>query len=55
VVRTPISDGVMLFSKLDVKDSYWRMVVEQGRNLKFAYVLPDVDGARIRLVIPSAL
>jgi len=45
----------MGFSKLDIKDGYWRMVVEQGKHLNFAYVLPDVDGPRICLVIPSSL
>ena len=55
VARAPVEDGNILFSKLDIKDGYWRMIVESGKHLNFAYVLPDVDGARIRLVIPSAL
>ena len=55
VATAPVNKGNMVFSKLDIKDGYWRMVVEEGRHLNFAYVLPDVAGARIRLVIPSAL
>ena len=50
-----MEDGNILFSNLDIKDGYWRMIVEKGRHLKFSYVLPDFDGARIRLVVPSAL
>ena len=45
----------MLFYKLDIKDGYWRMIVERGKHLNVAYALPDVSGARIRLVIPFAL
>ena len=55
VATAPVDKGNLVFSKLDIKDGYWRMVVEQGRHLNFAYVLPDVAGARIRTVIPSAL
>jgi len=33
VARAPVSDGVMLFSKLDIKDGYWIMVVEQNVTL----------------------
>ena len=51
----PMDKGNIVFSKLDIKDGYWRMVDEEGRHLNFAYVLPDVEGARIRLVIPSVL
>ena len=55
VARAPVEQGNMMFSKLDIKDGYWRMMVEYGKHLNFAYVLPDVAGARIRIVIPSAL
>jgi len=55
VARAPVEDGNILFSKLDMKDGYWRIIVKKGRNLNFAYVLLDVDGARICVVIPSAL
>ena len=55
VDRDPVEDGNMLFSKLDIKDGYWKMIVERAKHINFAYVLPDVPGARIRLVILSAL
>ena len=55
VARSPVGDGNMMFSELDIKDGYWRMIVEKGKHFNFAYVLPDVDGTRIRIVIPSAL
>ena len=45
----------MVFSKLDIKDGYCQMMVEQVKHLKFSYVLADVEGAHIRLVIPSSL
>ena len=55
VVAVPAHEGGMVFSKLDIKDSFWRMIVEHSQYLNFAYVLPDVPGARICLVIPSSL
>lgn len=55
VARAPVEDGNIVFSKLDIKDGYWRMIVEAGKHINFAYVLPDVIGERIRLVTPSAL
>ena len=48
--------GKLLFSKLDIKDGYWRMNVEQGGEWNFAYVLPPYDESTdIELVIPCAL
>jgi hypothetical protein len=45
-----------LFSKLDIKDGYWREVVPEDDEWNFAYVQrlenPDDD---IKLVIPSSL
>ena len=55
VDRAPVDDGNMLFSKLDIKDGYWRIIVERDKHLNFAYVLPNIPGARIRIFIPSAL
>jgi hypothetical protein len=43
------------FSKLDLADGYWRMIVEREARYNFAYVMPDVPGAEIKVVIPSAL
>ena len=48
------------FSKLDVKDGFWQMVVEKDSAWNFAYVLPSEDGTvpalqDIELVVPDAL
>ena len=51
-----VPQGKLLFSKLDIKDGYWRMNVEQGGEWNFAYVLPPYDeNTDIELVIPCAL
>jgi hypothetical protein len=43
------------FSKIDLSDGFWRMVVEAEDAWNFAYVLPDPPGSPIRLVVPHAL
>jgi hypothetical protein len=43
------------FSKMDLADGYWRMVVEPEARWNFAYVMPLAPGEPIRLVIPRAL
>jgi hypothetical protein len=43
------------FSKMDLADGYWRMVVEPEARWNFAYVMPCPPGEPIQLVIPSAL
>jgi hypothetical protein len=43
------------FSKMDLADGYWRMIVEPESEWNFAYVMPQKPGEPIRLVIPSAL
>ena len=48
-------DETILFSKIDLSDGFWRMVVSDEDSYNFAYVLPDVEGAPIRLVIPQCL
>jgi hypothetical protein len=59
VGTAPKSQGPVLFSKLDIKDGYWRMVVPKEDEWNFAYVLPkanpqDPDEPTV-LVIPSSL
>lgn len=44
-----------MFSKVDLADGYWRMIVEEWSRYNFAYVMPGPPGSPIRLVIPSAL
>jgi hypothetical protein len=43
------------FSKLDLADGYWRMIVEEDARWNFAYVMPGAPGAPIQVVVPSAL
>ena len=43
------------FSKLDLADGYWRMVVEDGQKCYFAYVMPGTPGTPTMIVVPRAL
>ena len=46
----------ILFSKIDLKDGYCCMVVNEANTWNFAYVLPPLNpGDNIELVIPDAL
>ena len=56
VTTAPDQRGPLLFSKLDVKDGYWRMVVAPNDEWNFAYVLPKLTpDEATQLVIPSCL
>ena len=58
VAVSPAAGRDMVFSKLDIKDGYWRMSVKRGAEWNFAYVLPPVPGQAlddIDLVILSAV
>ncbi len=43
------------FSKVDLADGYWRMIVDPDSRWNFAYVMPSPPGTPLRLVVPSAL
>ena len=43
------------FSKLDLADGYWRMIVTQEERWNFAYVMPTAHGQETLIVLPSAL
>jgi hypothetical protein len=43
------------FSKIDLADGYWRMIVEEASRWNFAYVLPGPPDESLKIVIPSAL
>ena len=54
------NNNLFCFSKLDVKDSFWRMVVTPDDAWNFAYVLPPANSKKqplgeIELVVPDAL
>jgi hypothetical protein len=56
VATTPNAQGPILFSKLDIKDGYWRMVIPKEAEWNFAYVLPKLQpDDPVQLVIPSSL
>jgi hypothetical protein len=43
------------FSKMDLADGYWRIVVEEGAQWNCAYVMPAAPDTPMHLVIPRAL
>ena len=45
----------ILFSKLDISDGFWRLIVKGEDCYNFAYVLPQEPGEPIRIVVPSAV
>jgi hypothetical protein len=56
IATAPDGKGPILFSKLDVKDGYWRMVVPQKDKWHFVYVLPKASpDVPTQLVIPLCL
>ena len=56
MAKAPDTGVPILFSKIDLKDGYWRMVVNEADTWNFAYVLsPLKPGDDIELVIPDAL
>ena len=56
LAKAPEELGAFLFAKLDIKDGYWRMVVNPDDAWNFAYVLPRKDASEpIVLVVPQSL
>ena len=47
--------GAIVWSKLDIKDGFWRMVCKEGEEWNFAYILPNHPGQEVEIVVPSAL
>ncbi len=45
----------ILFSKLDISDGFWHLVVQEVDSFNFAYVLPQQAGKPVRIVVPSAV
>ena len=59
-----VADGqqkgkTFMFSKLDIKDGFWRMVVSAADAWNFCYIIPSVDPSDTlddtRIVVPNAL
>jgi hypothetical protein len=55
VIATVPPEEHIHFSKLDLADGYWRMVVEDGQKCYFAYVMPGTPGTPTMIVVPRAL
>jgi hypothetical protein len=45
----------ILFSKLDISDGFWHLMVQEADSNNFGYVLPQHDGEPIQIVVPSAV
>jgi len=54
-MKTTVAGVWIYFSKLDISDGFWRMVVTPEDGYNFAYVLPQPPGMPIKIVVPSAL
>ena len=56
LARAPDTGVPILFSKIDLKDGYWRMIVNEHEVWNFAYVLQSLNkDDPIQIVIPNAL
>ena len=53
LTAAPMDDGDIMFSKLDIKDGFWRMVCEEGEEWNFTYTLPDHKGEPVEVVVPA--
>ena len=42
-------------AKWDVKDGFWRLDAEAGKEWNFAYVLPQKEGEPVMFVVPTSL
>jgi hypothetical protein len=49
------NDAKIFMAKWDVKDGFWQMCCEDGKEWNFTYVLPQRTGAPIWLVVPTSL
>eukprot|EP00978_Attheya_sp_CCMP212_P043794 scaffold291972_cov60-Attheya_sp.AAC.1 len=52
--EVPANESIR-FAKIGLSNGFWHMIVPEADCWHFTYVLPDVPGAPIRLVIPHAL
>ena len=45
----------ILFSKLNISDGFWCLIVQEADSCNFAYVLPQEAGEPCRVVVPAAV
>ncbi len=55
MASAPLEGRDIMFSKLDVKNGFWKMVCQAGEEWNFAYILPNHPGQPVETVVPSAL
>lgn len=48
-------DAKVFMAKYDIKDDFWRLDCEDGKEWDFAYVLQQEEGQPVRLVVPTSL
>jgi hypothetical protein len=45
----------ILFSKRDISDGFWHLIIQEADRYNFAYVLPQEAGEPCRIVVPAAV
>jgi hypothetical protein len=45
----------IFMAKWDIKDGFWQMDCEAGKEYSFAYVLPQNEGMQTTLIVPTSL
>jgi len=48
-------DAKIFMAKWDIKDGFWRMYGQEGQEYNFAYVLPQLAGKQVYIVVPTSL
>jgi hypothetical protein len=48
-------DDKIFMAKFDIKDGFWRLDCQEGKEWNFTYVLPQPEGNPVRLVVPTSL
>eukprot|EP00957_Ditylum_brightwellii_P197152 15021078-Ditylum_brightwellii.AAC.1 len=43
------------FSKINLSNVFWRMIVPEDHRWNFCYIMPDPPGHPIQIVVPLAL
>ena len=48
-------DAKIFMAKWDIKDGFWRMYGKEGQEYNFAYVLLQLGGKQVHIVVPTSL
>ena len=49
------NDAKIFMAKWDIKDGFWQLDCQEGKEWKFAYALPQEEGKPTKLVVPTSL